>query len=246
MSASEHRATVRWAIVTGAAKRIGRVIALDLAKAGWNIVVHYHTSQEDAVSLVEAIQDLGRQACLAEIDLADAKATAKLIPALADALGPIGLLVNNASLFEKDDKDPTGEKHWAINRAAPEIMGEAFSQIKGDYLRTIINILDADPSKPEFTAYNKSKAALRQLTLQQARTFAPAICVHGLALGAILANPRESSEHFQAMVDRSPLRCHPSPEDIASTILFLIRMRSMTGNILALDGGAHLIGADQK
>lgn len=230
-----------WALITGAAKRIGRVIALDLAKSGWNIVVHYHTSEPEALELVNSIQGLGVQACHAEVNLAEVEDVSKLIPALAKNLKPIRLLINNASLFVPDSEDQSGKRHWAINYEAPRILSEGFNALDTDpTCKTIINILDADPSKPEFASYNKSKIALRALTLRNAKDFAPRTCVHGIELGPILPSPRESHEHFEAMVNKSPLKRRASPEDIATAVNFLIKIPSMTGNILSLDGGVHL------
>ena len=236
-----------WALITGGAKRIGRVIALDLARAGWNIIVHYSTSESEAAELVEEIQILGSKACAAKADLMQQRELNELMPALSAEFKPFTLLVNNASLFEKDESDPQGKRHMAINYDAPRLLSEAFHQIDTSGIsKVIVNILDSDPTKPQFSFYNKSKIALKNLTLDNALRFAPQTCVHGIALGAILRNPRESAEHFQALIDKSPLKISPSPQDIARSIRFFTEMPTITGNVLSLDGGLHLLSSVTK
>lgn len=236
-----------WALITGAAKRIGRAIALDLARAGWNIIVHYHTSQADALALAEDIRSLGSEACLAEIDLTQGKMLPKFVATLADTFSSFQVLVNNAGLFEKDCDDPTGQKHWAINYEAPRILNEAFGTLEAKpFPRMIVNILDADPSKAPFSAYNKSKIALHDLTLKHALQLAPGTRVHGIGLGPVIPSPRESLEHFAMMVNHSPLKRQAFPEDVARAVRFLIETPSMTGNILWLDGGLHLTKAEHE
>lgn len=228
----------KWALVTGSAKRIGRVIALDLAAAGWNIIVHYHTSQAEAETLADEIQDLGCQACLAEIDLANTKLIENLIPSLAAELGPITLLVNNASLFEPDSLDPTGTRHASINAEAPRLLSEAF--YKQDQSGLIINLLDSNPAIPYFTAYNASKKTLQTMTRDMALRFAPRVRVNGVALGSILPSSRQSPEHFQKCIEATPLRTQTMPQDVASAVRFLAETTSITGEILHVDGGLHL------
>ena len=236
--------TERWALVTGAARRIGRVTALDLAKAGWNIVVHYNHSQDEAKSLVEAIQDLGREACLAEIDLQNEKAVAQLIPQVTAELGPLGALVNNASLFEPDSFDPDGAHHHAINVVAPTILSEGFyashKQHKLAQLPVIVNLLDSGVFRPQFSAYNRSKCALESITRDMALRFAPFMRVNGAALGRIVPSPRETESHFDKWVAATPLGVRIVPESVASGIRFLVENPAITGEVIRIDGGGHL------
>jgi len=231
----------KWALVTGGAKRIGRVIALELADAGWDIIIHYNNSGDDAQQLAGEIQTLGRKACLAEIDLSKTKPTEDLIPSLVDVLGPIHVLVNNASLFEADEHDADGRHHKAINLDAPRILSEAFyRQAPPGQTNTILNLLDADPSTPGFSAYNQSKKELRDLTLDMALRFAPRVRVNGIALGAVLPNARQSDEHFEKLVASTPLQARVIPQTVAATVRFLCENSSITGTIISVDGGMHL------
>jgi NAD(P)-dependent dehydrogenase (short-subunit alcohol dehydrogenase family) len=221
----------RWVLVTGAAKRIGRAIALDLAAAGWDVVVHYNTSRDEAIKTVQDIEALGRRAGLAELDLADLRLVEKLIPALAAELGVIDALVNNAALFEPDANDPGGARHMAINAEAPRILSEAFAK-RAPHGGAIVNILDADPSALDFSFYNASKEALAETTHEMAKRFAPRVHVHGIALGPVLRNSRQSEEHFQEMARRSALGKALPVDEIASSVRKLIENESMTDFII--------------
>jgi NAD(P)-dependent dehydrogenase (short-subunit alcohol dehydrogenase family) len=232
-----------FALVTGAARRIGRAIALELAAQGFDIVVHYNRSAEEAETLAEEIIALGRQAVLAEIDLAQADHVAKLVLSLAAELGPLTALVNNASLFEPDQQDPTGALHLAINAEAPRLLSEAFyKQIPADSRGAIVNLLDGMPPENGFIGYNASKQTLKAHTLDMAKRFAPRARVNGIAPGPILANTRQSEKHFQAQIDETPLKTIIAPEDIARATAFLLSSSAVTGEILHVDGGMHLFG----
>jgi short-subunit dehydrogenase len=234
----------RWVLITGAARRIGRAIVLECARAGWDIIVHYHTSQQDAETLAHAIRGMGRKVQLAKLDLADADAVAACIPQLIAETGSIDALVNNASLFEPDALDATGSRHWAVNVTAPQILNEAFYNAhKHQYTSpapSIINVLDADPSKPQFTHYNRSKRELETLTLGMAKKLAPHVRVNGVALGAIIPSPRESAEHFNKLIASSPLGVTITAQSVAETIVFMMSNPAMTGAIIPIDGGLHL------
>jgi NAD(P)-dependent dehydrogenase (short-subunit alcohol dehydrogenase family) len=232
--------TAQWALVTGAAKRIGRAIALELAQAGWDIVVHFHRSQTEAESLAEEIHALGRKACLAQIDLSKPEPVRKLIPALTAEIGPLAALVNNASLFEPDGT-ADAEFIAQVNLEAPRLLSEAFhQQVKSDMLGCIVNVLDTDPSLPNFDIYNLSKRHLARLTADMARDYAPTVRVNGVALGAILPSPRQSLQHFNDMIVATPLKSKILPEEVGQAVRFLIDSPSITGDILHVDGGRHL------
>ena len=229
-----------WVLVTGAAKRIGRTIALELAAAGFDIVVHYNTSRREATKTLREIEALGRKACLAELDLANLPLVERLIPALTAELGPLAALINNASMFMPDSAAPNRNLHATINAGAPRILSEAFRQQSSDKNGVIVNILDADASAPDFSDYNESKEMLRDMTLEMARRFAPKVRVNGVALGPVLRGPRETPEHFKKLVQKTPLRKPVALEEVASAVRFLIEHAAVTGTILPVDGGLHL------
>jgi NAD(P)-dependent dehydrogenase (short-subunit alcohol dehydrogenase family) len=225
----------KWVLVTGAARRIGRAIALDLAAHGWDIIVHYHKSSTDAQKLAEEIQGLGRSSCLAEIDLSDAKITENLIPSLAEELGMIDALVNNASIFEPDDTDPLGTRHWAVNADAPRLLSKSFrDHLPPDEKGVIINLLDAFPTDENFAGYNRSKLFLADMTRNMAKSFAPQVRVNGVAPGFILPSARQSEASFIKLAGdrRMP------PEQVALAVRRLIEAKGVTGEIVAIDGKA--------
>src|SRR5262249_44405297 len=150
-----------WGLVTGAARRIGRAIALELAASGWDVVLHYNRSEQEAMSLAEDITALGRRTALGELCLARGHLVAKRIPSLAQEFGALSGLVNNASLFEPDSKDADGHLHMAINAEAPRLLSEAFyQQIPANGTGAIVNLLDGMPPEKGLDGYNKSKIAL--------------------------------------------------------------------------------------
>jgi NAD(P)-dependent dehydrogenase (short-subunit alcohol dehydrogenase family) len=229
----------QWALVTGSARRIGCAIALDLAAKGWDIIIHYNRSAEDAAKLAEEIAELGQKAVLAEIDLSNLDHVAKLIPSLSSELGALSALVNNASLFEPDHKDPDGHLHKAVNADAPRILSEAFYK-QAQPGAAIVNLLDGMPPEKNLDAYNRSKATLKTDTLEMAKRFAPYVRVNGVAPGPILPNIRQSEQHFQKQVDDTLLKTSITPKDIAGAVHFLLTSPAITGEILHIDGGRHL------
>ncbi|MDR3449238.1 MAG: SDR family NAD(P)-dependent oxidoreductase [Alphaproteobacteria bacterium] len=229
-----------WVLVTGAGQRIGRAIALELATHGWDIVVHYHKSQKTAAETAEAIHALGRNACLAEIDLSDAAYAENLIPSLAEEIGMIDALVNNAALFDTDEDDPDGTRHMALNADAPRLLSKAFrDHLPKKESGIIVNLLDATPMPPHLSAYAKSKETLRQLTLNMAKSFAPQVRVNGVAPGYVLPGPRQSEEAFLKMVAATPQKTPVSPEEIARAVRRLIESPGLTGEIVTVAGGTN-------
>lgn len=232
-----------WALVTGAAKRLGRVVALDLAAAGWDIVIHYHAARDEAATLADAIAATGRRAHSISADLGDADAVATIIPSLTAAIGPIAALVNNASLFEPDKNDPDGARHRQINFAAPcRLAEDLFAQLPAQACGSIVNILDGTPLPPHFSAYAASKAALRDETPAMARRMAPRARVNALLPGPTLINPRESPAHFAALIAATPLKLQVDPANLAATVRYIMENQAITGTVLPLDGGRHLEG----
>ena len=220
-----------WVLITGAAKRIGREIALEMAAHGWDIIVHYHRSADEAKRLGEDIQAMGRSACLAEIDLADPRLAANLIPSLAEEIGMIDALVNNAALFDPDDKDPDGARHQAVNADAPRLLAKAFrDHLPRGEKGAIVNLLDSTPPAPNFTAYAKSKAALADLTLNMAKSFAPQVRVNGVAPLYVLPSARQTEEGFLKLAQGHLT----PPEDVAAAVRRLIEAKDTTGHIMSL------------
>ncbi len=238
------------ALVTGAARRIGRAIAHDLAAAGWPVVVHHFESEDEAQSLVAEIEAAGGRACALAADLADTRAVQDLMAAAWAALGPITCLINNASLFEYDSirtvTPESWDAHMAINLRAPMLLARDFAQMLDERAPgrpgNIINLLDQRVWKltPQFLSYTVSKAGLWTLTRTLAQALAPDIRVNAIGPGPTLKSRRQSEAHFEAQVKNLPLARATSPEEICRAVRFILETPSLTGQMLALDGGQHL------
>ena len=221
-----------WVLVTGAAKRIGREIALDLATHGWDIVIHYHRSGDEARQLAEEIHAMGVNACLAEFDLENTKLLENLIPSLAEEIGMIDALVNNASIFEPDDQDPNGTRHMALNAEAPKNLSKSFrDHLPPREKGVIVNLLDASPAPPHFSHYRRSKDFLNEMTLNMAKSFAPQVRVNGVAPTYVLKTPRQTEESFQQMSGGKII----PPQQVALAVRQLIETPSVTGKIAILE-----------
>lgn len=233
------------ALVTGAGRRIGRTIALALARRGWDVAVHYGRSREEADAVVRAIEALGRRAVALHADLADASSLSGLIDAAIEALGPLSLLVNNASLFEDDRVGSlTAElydRHMAANLRAPIFLTEAFATRAPDGA-CVINVLDQRVRRPnpQFFSYSLSKAGLWWATQTLALALAPRIRVNGVGPGPTLPSVHQSEAEFAAEAAGVPLARHATPEEIAAAVLYLVDAPSVTGQMIAVDGGQHL------
>jgi NAD(P)-dependent dehydrogenase (short-subunit alcohol dehydrogenase family) len=235
------------ALVTGAAKRIGRVIARDLAAAGWPVAVHYHRSREDADSLVAEIVAAGGRAVALAADLAREAEVEALVPRATAALGPLACLVNNASEFVMDKIDTVTRASWDVhietNLRAPLVLSQAFArQLPAASAGNIINLLDQRVLSltPYFLSYTVAKAGLWTLTQTLALGLAPRIRVNGIGPGPTLPSPRQSEAQFAAQCAAMPLGRGTTPEEIAAAVRFILAAPSMTGQIIALDGGQHL------
>ncbi|MCJ9429459.1 SDR family oxidoreductase [Kordiimonas sp. A6E486] len=235
-------------LITGAARRIGRAIALDLAKAGWSVAIHCHNATVEADDTVAEIREAGGTAVALMADLADAKATCALVPEAASALSaPLTALINNASLFEKDDiadlAVESWDRHQAVNLRAPVLLAQAFNKaLPGGVMGNIVNIIDQRVLKlnPQYMSYTASKAGLWTVTQTLAQALAPRVRVNAVAPGPTLRNARQSAEEFAAEQARTLLGCGPTPEEICTTVRFLLETPSVTGQMIALDGGQHL------
>ena len=237
----------RSALVTGGARRIGRAIALTLAAHGWDVAVHYGTSRDDAEALAAEIRHRDRRATALAADLTREADVATLVPRAAAAVGPLVLLVNNASAFDRDDvlnvTRTSWDRHLETNLRAPFVLMQEFSrQLPAGAEGSVVNILDERVWNltPYFTSYTVSKAALWTLTQTMALALAPRIRVNGIGPGPTLPSPHQSDEQFRQQVDLLPLRRGTTPDEIARTVMFILESPAMTGQMIALDGGQHL------
>ncbi len=235
------------ALITGGARRIGRALALALAEAGFAVAIHHHRSSAEAASLVAEIARAGGKAIALAADLADEAALTRLLPQAAAALGPIGILVNNASIFENDAVASVTREGWdahmAINLRAPFVLIQEFAALlPPDAGGAVINLLDERVWNltPYFVSYTVTKDALWTLTRTMALALAPRIRVNGIGPGPTMPSPRQSREQFLARCRSLPLRRGTSPSEIAAALRFILAAPAMTGQMIALDGGEHL------
>lgn len=236
------------ALVTGAARRIGRAIALDLARSGYRVAVHYGTSAPDAEAVVREIEAAGGTARAFASDLAQAEGLAPLLDGAAAALGPVTCLVNNASLFLDDRIETMRVEDWdrqhAINLRAPVLLSRHFAaRLPPGRPGCIINILDQRVLRPtpEYFSYSVTKHALHAVTRMLAQAFAPRIRVNGVGPGPILQSIHQTDADFAAEAGSTLLGHGASPEEIAAAVRFLLDQPAITGQMVAVDGGQHLV-----
>lgn len=239
---------IKTALVTGAAKRLGRAIALDLAGAGWNVAIHYSGSAADAESAAQEARAKGVKAVTVQANFAREEQNAKVIPAVTQALGPLTALINSASLFENDDWQSATRKTWddhiETNLRAPLLLSQMFAkQLPEGEHGNIINIIDQRVLKPtpQFLSYSISKAGLYWLTTTLAQGMGPRIRVNAVGPGPTLRNPRQSEEDFSRQRDATILKRGADPADICQAVRYLLEAEAVTGQMLAVDGGQHLI-----
>lgn len=237
----------RAALVTGGARRIGRAVALSLANCGFDVAVHCNTSREAAEDTAAAVRACGVQAVVLQAALGVEADVVKLLPAATAALGPLGVLVNNASIFERDEWDDASRLSWDAhlepNLRAPFVLTQAFARmLPADSEGLVVNVLDERvwSLTPHFVSYTVSKAALWTLTQTLALALAPRIRVNGIGPGPTLPSTRQTQAQFDAQCASVPLRHGSSPEEIGQAVLAMLHLPSMTGQMLALDGGQHL------
>ena len=242
-------------LITGAAKRIGRALAKTLADHGFAVALHCHQSRDEAEALKAQI---GGKTAVVQADLAalSQKNAAQLIAQASEALGAkLTCLINNASLFERDDAHHIDEKLWNdhinINARAPVFLSHAFAQHTQESdtreagnreAGNIIMLLDQKVWQPTpyFFSYTLSKMALWDATRLLAQAYAPHIRVNAIGPGPILPNAFQSAEQFEQTIAATPLKRSATPEEIAHAAMFILAQPSMTGQMIALDGGQHL------
>lgn len=234
-------------LVTGAARRIGRATALALAREGRPVAVHHRRSEAEAEEVVEEIRAAGGRAVALAADLACRDQTGSLMARARDALGPVTALVNNASIFEPDRAgqcDPeVRARHMRINLEAPAELTESLARELGpDGEGAVVNMLDHKLLKlnPEYVSYTLSKAGLWTLTRIHAQAFAPRLRVNAVGPGPVLPNAWQEERLFAAEAAALPLGRGPTVEDIVDAVRYLLSARSVTGQMIAVDGGQHL------
>lgn len=235
------------ALVTGAGRRIGRAIALGLARDGWAVAAHYRAAGAEAESLVAEIEADGGRAVALQADLAEEAEVATLLPRAVEALGPLGCLVNNASTFELDKAESVTRESWDFhmepNLRAPFVLSQAFARaLPEDQGGVIVNLIDQRVWNltPFFVSYTLSKAGLWTLTQSLALALAPRIRVNAIGPGPCLPSPRQSQAQFERQCAAMPLGRGTTPEEVAAAVRFLIEAKAVTGQMIALDGGQHL------
>jgi NAD(P)-dependent dehydrogenase (short-subunit alcohol dehydrogenase family) len=237
----------RAALVTGAARRIGRAIALAVHEAGYAVAIQANRSADEAEALRDEIVRAGGRAAVVRADLSDHAQVAELLPAAVAMIGRLTVLVNNAATFEPDaigSLDPKRfDRQFAVNLRAPLFLSEAFAaQAPRSANASIVNILDQRVFKltPHFLSYTLAKSALHAATCMLAQALAPNVRVNAVAPGPTMASARQQAEDFARQAAAVPLGHGPSAEEIAGAVVYLAGARSITGVTLAVDGGQHL------
>lgn len=235
------------ALVTGGAQRIGRRIVERLAAEGYAVAIHCRRSTDEAEKIVADIRDAGGKAAIVRADLADGPAVERLMPEAVRMLGPLTLLVNNASEFEPDEVETLSQdrwdRHFAVNLRAPAFLARDFAhQLPADMQGCIVNIVDQRVWKltPQFFSYTLTKAALFSATQTMAQALAPRIRVNAIGPGPTLSNVRQGDEDFAKQSEAVLLGHGGTPDEIADAVLYLTQARSVTGQMIAVDGGQHL------
>jgi NAD(P)-dependent dehydrogenase (short-subunit alcohol dehydrogenase family) len=243
MNAQQHGAV----LVTGAAKRIGKAVALDLAQNGWAVAIHYRESESDAIKVCDEIVNAGGKAAPIRADLGDEADCAALVDHASTAVGPLSCLINNASIFEKDSPTTATKESWdthmQVNLRAPFVLVQKFAaQLPADSEGNVINVIDQRVWNltGSFTSYTVSKAALWTLTQTLALALAPGIRVNAVGPGPTLPSVRQTDEQFRRQWQMLPLARQVDPQEICEAVRFILAAPSMTGQMIALDGGEHL------
>ena len=235
------------ALITGGGRRIGKAIALAVGEAGFDVAIHHRGRADEAKEVVQSLHALGRKATAFSADLAIEAEVQALVPTITAALGPVTLLINNASLFEDDRIETqtraTWDAHMETNLRAPIVLAQAMAAaLPEDAEGLILNLLDQRVLKlnPQFFSYTLSKAALWQATKTLAQALAPRIRVNGIGPGPTLPSIHQAAGEFEAEAANTLLQRRADPSQIAQAVRYLIDARSVTGQMIAIDGGQHL------
>ncbi|WP_397543071.1 SDR family oxidoreductase [Roseovarius salis] len=245
------------ALVTGAAKRLGRAMALELARRGHDVAVHYASSAGEASEVVTEIQEMGRQAVALQADLLDEAQVQSLLPRAAGALGgAVGTLVNNASIFEFDAIETatreSWDRHMESNLRAPFVLTQALAaqvpapldDADGEPLAQglVVNMIDQRVRKltPEFMSYTIAKMGLWAMTRTAAQALAPRVRVNAIGPGPTLQGPRQTAEQFRRQRAATVLGRGADPDDVIAALGYLLEAKAVTGQLICVDGGQHL------
>jgi NAD(P)-dependent dehydrogenase (short-subunit alcohol dehydrogenase family) len=235
------------ALVTGGARRVGRAIVEALAADGWTVVIHHHRSADDSAALAAEIHQRGGQAFTVAGDLADPAVPSTLVADAGRFAGPVTCLVNNASVFDRDDVRSATLAMWQrqidVNLRAPFFLTQAFAaQLPREASGNVINLLDQRVWNltPDFTSYTVSKTGLWTLTRTCALALAPRIRVNAVGPGPTLPSARQTDAQFAAQCAATPLGHGTTPGEIADAVRYILSAPAMTGQMIALDGGQHL------
>ncbi len=242
-------------LVTGAAKRLGREIALALATAGWRVAVHYRSSKQDAIETGAACARIQGDSAVFSADLGSEMAVKALVPQVIERFGQIDAVVNSASTFEQDDSASFSfealSKHLRSNTGAPILLAQALHahlagrNAKGEtrVRGAVVNLLDQKlwNQNPDFLSYTLSKAALEAANTMLAMALAPLVRVVGVAPGLTLTSHMLTNAQFEVLHKLSPLGRSSTPADVAATVKFALENQSITGTTLLVDGGQHLM-----
>lgn len=236
------------ALVTGGAKRIGKAIVEDLAAHGFPVAIHSNHSRADGEALLKLIESKGGKGCVVEADLTDSDEVRRLVSQVQDQLGPVRLLINNASVFQDDGignlaDDTVWDNHFAVHVKAPVLLANAVASLLPDGQDgLIVNLIDQRVWKltPKFLSYTLSKSALWTATQTLAQALAPRIRVNAIGPGPTMPSDRQNQQDFNQQVGSLLLERGPDLEEFGRTIRYLWETRSITGQMIALDGGQHL------
>lgn len=236
------------ALVTGAARRLGREAALSLAERGWRLVVHYNESRDEAEATLAELRGRGAEALGLACDLAQPEQARALVGRCAESGFRPDLLINNASLFSYDNAETlepeSWDRHQRINALAPALLSQAFAAALDDGQEgCIVNLLDNKVFNlnPDFFSYTVSKFALYGMTQLHALAFAPRIRVNGIAPGVTLISGKQTQQSFEHSKRYNPLRRGAQPEDVVRALHFILDTPCLTGQVLTLDGGQSLV-----
>lgn len=235
------------ALITGAAKRLGRTIALALAQQGVHVVVHFRSSASEAQDTAQALRGCGVRAWTVSADLSDSSAASQLVTRAVDQAGPIDFLINNASIFPSDDllgfSPDAFHSNMEVNALVPLMAARAFAA--QDRQGVIVNLLDSRVTDYDrgHVSYHLSKRTLLAITKMLALELAPQIRVNAVAPGLILPPEGQDEQYLEALASTNPLKRHGEAEDIADAVLFLLRGTFITGQVIFVDGGRHLRGS---
>ena len=233
-------------LITGAAQRIGKEIAIFFAKKGWNIVLHFNKSKKNALLVQKQIHKIGAKCLIIKADLSKFSDLKKIFSVSNQKMGVVNCLINCASVFENDNIEKFNQKKWQahfdINLKAPAILSSYFSKQKKIKNGNIINIIDQRIFKltPYFLSYTLSKAGLHTLTKVLAMRFAPKIRVNAIAPGPVMRNHRQSKLHFKKQFKNTLLQKKVEISDICNSIEFIINNKSTTGHRIPIDSGQSM------